>query len=352
MKNEERERVINIEEDSEVSRRARKNAFSRNCIILSLAIICGTVGYATITSNKKESTNDDAYNTTQEQLFEKTSTVEEIPSQVEDVQTQVEDVTSPISEEEYTVEYANNGREIDYSNVDAFFNSILNYRNTYGEFAECFQDKSDVINLINFIYLFDLRYEVESPINSQEEFDEIIRSYYSSCLKYNIKPDLSVLFDKNTTFGKLLAESEDLVYKLKDSKNNDYTDENNYYIWIENNFVNDETAISQSIKNSVLVDLEREIFGVYYNEGDMYAAAKNQKNDYYQVEQRDVYYYSTNDEATETEYDSYMCPNTVREVFGKFDTKNSDKWISNNGSYPYQKVDDAFTTILNKERAR
>ena len=47
-----------------------------------------------------------------------------------------------------------------------------------------------------------------------------------------------------------------------------------------------------------------------------------------------------------------MCPNTVREVFGKFDTKNSDKWISNNGSYPYQKVDDAFTTVLTKERAR
>ena len=35
----------------------------------------------------------------------------------------------------------------------------------------------------------------------------------------------------------------------------------------------------------------------------MYAAAKNQKNDYYQVDQREVYYYSTNDEATETKYD-------------------------------------------------
>ena len=346
--------VVESLDDEETSIKAKRAIMYITPAVLAGVIILGMSVYRNSISDNKIVSDESTIESTIEEYSELNQEIEEDTTEEIKAETLAVSETEDYNNEDNsnTQNDYSNEKEIDYSNVDSFYGQIEEYRNQYGKFAESFQDKSDVMNLVNFIYLFDPTYDVESPITSQVEFDGIISDYYSSCLEHNIKPNLSSLFDNSTLFGRLLSESEDLVYKLKDSKNNDYTDENNYYIWITNNFINGDTAISQSLKNSVLIDLEREIFGVYYKEGDMYAAAKNQKNDYYEAEQKDVYYYSTNKEADEVKYGYYMCPNTAREVFGKFDTKYTDNWIVNNGSYPYQKVDENFDLVLNRLRVR
>ena len=174
-------------------------------------------------------------------------------------QTIEEDITSTIDNTNTTAEFKFSDEELDYSNVDTFFNKIVEYRNQYGEFAESFQSKSDVINFVNFLNMFDETKNVESTINSQEMFDEIISDYYRSCVKYGVEPNLSSLIPEGTYMYQIMSEGERLAYNTKNFNNSkDYESANKYYIYILKNFLDSRTAVPQYNKYDPYIEWARE----------------------------------------------------------------------------------------------
>ena len=324
------------EEAEEVAERGRiaiKIGFTTTT--LALVILLGTFAYTSYVDKKYS----EEYS-------------QDLIASSDDEVTNEEDVTTS-TEETYNVTPTRIDREIDYSNVDSFYNEILAHRNKYGKFAEHFQTKSDVIDFVNFFYLFDERYEVESSITSQAQFFEIVQDYFKSCLEHDIKPSLSTLFDSRSLTGKKFAEYEPLLFDLKNGKGSDYTIPNNLYMWLEDNMVYRETAIMEVTENAPLIYSIRIGYDVYRNVGNMIAARSNQKNDYYKIEQRDVPYGYTYGDDVEVINHSFCCPDAVDNVVSITENVEETKWIqSYDGSLPFDKTNEAFDYILNNRRAR
>ena len=180
------------------------------------------------------------------------------------------------------------GEAIDYSKVDdnyeeiaeSFYNSILRYRNTYGNnFAEEITSKNDVVELLYFINQFKDT-NIKSTITSKETFESLVDSYYSSCAIYGIEPNMSILFNNYEYGQKKLSEAEKLAANLKNGQGTDYTIPNEYYRWYANNLLygDDKVLIEDSLKeNAPLIAILIEQFKNYRQVGNMLLARQNQK---------------------------------------------------------------------------
>ena len=176
------------------------------------------------------------------------------------------------------------GEAIDYSKVDdnyeeiaeSFYNSILRYRNTYGNnFAEEITSKNDVVELLYFINQFKDT-NIKSTITSKETFESLVDSYYSSCAIYGIEPNMSILFNNYEYGQKKLSEAEKLAANLKNGQGTDYTIPNEYYRWYANNLLygDDKVLIEDSLKeNAPLIAILIEQFKNYRQVGNMLLAS-------------------------------------------------------------------------------
>ena len=309
-------------EDSEYDEKKRKAKMGITTSALAVIILLGAYAYSSHVNkliNSETVSNGNVDNTdltvgiveTEEDnnIVEETTNDENI---IEDNNSSeiIEDVvTDSTSNSDYYFNY----KDIDYSNVDSFINEITEYRNKYGSFAESFQTREDVINFVNFFYLFDETRNAESSISSQAQFDEILSDYYKSCVIHDIKPNIGSLFSSDSTIS------------------------NQYYMCLEDNLVNTETAIPEIMKYSPLIDALREMYQQYREVGNMNAARRNQKNDYYKVEQRDVYYDHNYGEGVEVtmENHSFSCPDGIDNYVSKTENVEEKKWIiSDDGSVP------------------
>ncbi len=339
--------VIDSTINEETARKARKRIIAISTTTLAVVIMLGAIVYYDYL--KKAIAEDDfVYESNQDSITTIAVNDEEVQK------TNVE-----VSEDSNTVDTNSNynfgGKEVDYSNVESFFNKIVENRNKFGSFAESFQSEEDVRNLVNFFFLFDETYVVETTINSQAMFDEIISDYYKSCVAHDIQPELNTLFKADSLIAKKFKESEALVYNLKNGKGNDYTISNQYYMWLEDNLVNKETAIPEIMKYSPLIDAQREMYQQYKEVGNMNAARRNQKNDYYKVEQRDVYYDHNYGDGVQVnmENHSFSCPDGIDNYVSKTENVEEKKWIlSEDGSVPFENVNYYFNYVLNNGKVR
>ena len=351
--------VIDAAKEEEAARKARNSLIGLTTSALALMIVTGTILY----NNHVEKIVEEASayeNSVDNKITYKDNSTENSNSIVDEDINETEVTNNDIDQENY-VTTQNNGdfsfgdKEIDYSNVDSFFNEIVENRGKYGNFAESFQSKEDVINLINFFYLFDETYEVESSINSQELFDQMIKDYYSSCVKHDIEPKLNTLFKADSLMAKKFREMEALAYDLKNGSGTDYTISNNYYTWYGVNLVDKRTAIPENMKYAPYIRALRVSFEEYRYVGNMLNARKYQKNDSLPIEKTDVYYSHQYNDGTEVNeiHNSFSCPDGIDNFVSIPENIEETKWIlSDDGSLPFEKVDYYFDYILNKRRVR
>lgn len=259
-------------------------------------------------------------------------------------------------------------RDVDYSNVEAFYNHIIENRNKYGSFAESFQTQDDIKNFINFLYKFDQLYggaDTYSTIDSQEMYDRIIQDYYNSCVTHDVKGELNLLYSHNKLAQDKIAEAENLTYDLKNGKGNDYTIANRYYTFILENFIDGRTMVDINQNNAPFIDALREQYEYYrhsehlqqyLNTGNMLNARKYQKNDSLPVDSIHIYYADEAPEGVEvTEIEnSLTCPDWgVDNIFSKYEEDTETKlYIKRDNQGVYEKVDEAFTNVLNKGKVR
>ena len=340
----------NSQEAKETSNKLKKQLTFVGCAWLAAVII--------IVASQGKSCNKN-------QIIEKASienTVEnnevEIPEEVSEEEVIGEVITDPVdselgNEEETNISY----KEVDYTNVDTFYNHIVENRNNYGEFAESFQSEDDVKNLVNFIYQFDEMYaNNETSIDSQELFDEIIRDYYKSCVNHDIQGELHLLYKEGSLGYSKLKEAEELTYELKNGTGNDYTIANNYYTWLGKNLCDKRTAITQNMKNAPLIDLLREQYEEYRLVGNMLDARKYQKNDSLDIDPIEIYYsYQFPSDADVTAMNnSFSCPDWgIDNVVSKYEETTETRLVERiDNREIYNTVTESFETVLNKGKTR
>ena len=338
------QKVINEEEyDKFDSDEEMKKSICR--IGIGTALVLCALGYYYV-ANKSDKTNEEKISNDSE-IIEDTETV--IQPTIE------EDIASTIEATNTNATFDFSDEELDYTNVDIFFNQIVEYRNKYGEFAESFQSKEDVINFVNFLNMFDeTKKGIESSIDSQEMFDEIITDYYKSCVAHDVEPNLSCLIPDGTYMRSVMEEGEKLSYNLKNfNGSKDYASANDLYNYIVKNFLG--TAIPQSNKYFPYFEWAREQYEQYRNTGNMINARKYQKNHTLEADGIDLYYgYNGQDiidngGTYEIKENGLYCPDAVDNLFSKTENVEETKWISSyDGTVPFQKVNEGFEDILRK----
>ena len=350
MKDEDFIKVTDFEEDEKLASKANKNAiFLTTATILAIIIIFVSCGY---TKKAEEIIKANNMEISQEESIDNNNTV--VAATYASSLENQDEATQEFSQE--TSEYK--GKEIDYNNVSSFYSTIEENRNNFGEFAECFQSEEDVKNFINFIYSFDQLYslsDASSTISSQKQYDEIIRSYYDSCVKNNIDGNLASLFKEDSYINVKLSEAERLTNNLRNGKGNDYTIPNEYYTWLAINLWVGPNDIKENLKNAPLIDLLREQYESYRNVGNMIEARKYQKNDSLPIDKLDVYYsyqYEDGIEVSETQ-NSFSCPDGVDNVISKAENVEETKHVlTNDSTLPFSKIDEMFEYVLGNGKVK
>ena len=342
LEEEEKQKVVGYEVDMEIVRAGAK-------ILLCLASTIG-ITYFLLHTNWDKTVNN-IENNQDENIQEEVSEVVLPETVEEEVAAVIEETTNTTATFDFSDE------ELDYSNVDTFFNQIVEYRNKYGEFAESFQSKEDVINFVNFLNMFDeTKKGVESSIDSKEMFDEIITDYYKSCVAHDIEPNLSCLIPEGTYMRSVMEEGEKLSYNLKNfNGSKDYESANKLYTYIIDKYLDGRTAVPQSNKYVPYFEWAREQYEQYRNTGNMINARKYQKNHTLNVDGIDLYYgYNGQDiidngGTYEIKQNGLYCPDAVDNLFSKSENIEETKWISSyDGTVPFQKVNEGFEDILRK----
>ena len=178
-------KVVKSEENKEVAKKGNGAIIFTSACVLAAVII---VGSSLASTNKKEDNKKDNKVKNEFSISTDLSSNTDVMQKVE-----IDNTSNEVNEEVQDVNI-DNTREIDYSNVSTFYNHIVENRNKYGSFAESFQSEEDVKNFVNFLYKFNELYnnmDINSTIDSQEMYDKIIQDYYGSCVKHDIKGELS-----------------------------------------------------------------------------------------------------------------------------------------------------------------
>lgn len=344
------EKIIKVAKQEEFEELENDKELKKSAIRIGIGVLlllCATGYYykSTHTDKNKEENESSSIDNT---IVSEESNVTVLP-------TIEEEITSTIETTNTTAEFDFSDEELDYTNVETFFNQIVEYRNKYGEFAESFQSKEDVINFVNFLNMFDeTKKGIESSIDSQAMFDEIIDDYYKSCVAHDVEPNLSCLIPDGTYMRSVMEEGEKLSYNLKNfNGSKDYESANDLYNYIVKNFLG--TAIPQYNKYVVYIDWAREQYEQYRNTGNMINARKYQKNHTLEADGIDLYYgYNGQDiidngGTYEIKENGLYCPDAVDNLFSKSENIEETKWISSyDGTVPFQKVNEGFEDILRK----
>lgn len=177
---------------------------------------------------------------------------------------------------------SNPNYEINYSYVEEFYNNLLEYKTRYGnDFASSINTLDDAKSLYNFIIKFDDMYAYfngTTNITSIEEYENILNSFYNSCIKYDVKPFLSIMFKDKGYYYQLLSEAEGLVYNLKNSLNNDYSIANQYFAWLGTNLWYGKTSVITNKISAPYIYLLMVQYTDYKKCGNMSLAIKYGKN--------------------------------------------------------------------------
>ena len=171
---------------------------------------------------------------------------------------------------------------INYGNVQDFYDTLLQYKNRYGnDFAASINSFDDAKSLYTFVVKFDdmyAYYEGTTNITSIEEYENILNSFFSSCIKYDVKPFLSVMFKDKGYYYKLLSEAEELTYNLKNSLNNDYTIANEYFAWLGTNLWYGQTSLNTNKISAPYIYMLMVQYLNYKQCGNMKSAIRYGKN--------------------------------------------------------------------------
>lgn len=248
-------KVTNEEKNEKIATKAKDILGSKPLIAICAVIIAGNLAYPSISKlvTAKEDNKANPKPVSEETMVEATPTP-----------------TPEITPEPTAYAYT-----INYSNAESFYNEILNNRNTYGQdFASSFQSIDDVKSFITFVTKFDELYsydENQTNINSLEQFQEIIANYYSSCVKYNVTPNLSSILNNYPYGAQKVSETEQIAKTLINGSGNDFTIVNNYFKWYSDNLCNGQISTT-SIKNAPIVVILNEEYKQYRNQGNMASA--------------------------------------------------------------------------------
>jgi hypothetical protein len=165
--------------------------------------------------------------------------------------------------------------------TDGFYNQIANYREQYGDdFAKSFSNADDVNNFVEFLNYFnnDGWGTLPSNITSATDYENVIKDYYSSCIKYNVNPNLNLLFADTPFMQSKLSELESILVKVKATKgSNDYTLANEYFSCLANNLCIPDNIDYSNLENCPGGLTMCEIAEVYNHEGNLYQARENEK---------------------------------------------------------------------------
>ena len=332
-------KVINVENDKEVANEGLKAIAIVGIGALAAAIILGSAGlYIYLDKNNISKTTK--------------SNVEKTYDITTDIVNEPKSPAATEEEETFDINQTEVDNNVSYTNINKFYRYIVESRLTYGEFAESFQSEDDVKNFVNFIHKFDeLNYDVDSTIESKDEFDKIVADYYNSCLKHDIKGSLNILFEEYPTYKKMLEESENLAYDLKNGKGKDYTIANRYYTWMCQKLCDDRTSIDSTRKNAPLIEILRWQYEEYRNSGNMLNARKYQKNDSLPIDSVNIYYAEPNPEGIEVKetQNAYTCPDWgVDNVVSPTEEDTEVKLvIKQNGERLFKRVEENFDSVLN-----
>ena len=341
-------KVIEEEENNEVAKKGNGAIFFTSaCVLAAAIIVCSSLA----STNKREDNKKDNKVKNEISITTDLSNNNDVMQKVE-----IDNTSSEISEE---VQEDSIDREIDYSNASTFYNHIIDNRNKYGSFAESFQSEEDVKNFINFLYKFNELYsnmDITSTIDSQEMYDKVIQDYYGSCVKHDIKGELSQLYNSNKLAQAKIAEAETLAFDLKNGKGKDYTIANRYYTWFLVNLIDDRTKVDATTNNAPMIDALREQFEQYRYSGNMLEARKYQKNDSLPVESIHLYYADEPEsgvQITEVE-NSLTCPDWgVDNVISKYEEDTEKKlYIKRDGQGTFYRVDEQFEMVINKGKVK
>ena len=360
LRDEDIESVNNIEEDEHTADEARKSINPLPItIVIAIILLSSSLVYKYYNTKHNKLADNKKENKVEQQVIVDEETVDSVtPVEEQPIE------EAPI-EENITTEY-----EIDYSGVESFYNHILENRSQYASFAESFQSIDDVKNLVDFISMFNeiyLNSGVTSSINSQDEFDQIISDYYSSCVRYSVKPQMSLIYPQDSKAKTYLRESEELADNLKNGSGNDYTIANEYYTWLGVNLCDGRTNIGRNQLNAPLIETIRWQYEQYRNVGNMLNARKYQKNDSLPIPGIDVYYsesnyYNDNLYLEDSEYpvtysetqNSFTCPDWgIDNVVSPTEEVTETRLvIEEEGEKLFKQVDEAFYRVIKKGKTR
>lgn len=338
-------KVIDVEKDDKLSKDAKRSIAIVGISTLIAAILLGASALSINKTNNNyiENSNDEI--TKQKQYVIYSDIVEDInKKEIKKVDTSFNTNQTEISE------------NVTYSNINKFYNHIVENRIMYGQYAESFQSEDDVRYLVNYIHNFDEFHKNDSlntNIKSREEFDKIISDYYKSCVKNDVQGELNILFEEYPTYKTKLEESEKLAFNLKNGKGKDYSIANDYYTWFGKNLCDDRTNIDITVENAPLIEILRWQYEEYRNVGNMLNARKYQKNDSLPIESVNIYYADKAPEGVEVieEQNAYTCPDWgIDNVVSPTEEDTEKKLVKkeNNKDRLFKRVEESFNTINNR----
>jgi hypothetical protein len=256
-------KVDDIDESIEAEEKANQGKHSKFIFYTSLVGLTCFLIATEVSSNH--------YSKKQTAIAESTTIESSIPLK-ESIVTESTD-----SKENESLQTETTGLTIDYSNADQFYNDLV----SSGLNNECeFQTVNDVKEYINFLCCFDCNYtdiKIPEGINSREDFERITNSYYSACIKNNIKPELNLLFNNYNYMGNIISNVETKANNLKNAKSSDYIEANEYYSELASELTTTKGINSEKYANIPGIETIILISENYNHVGNAYQARKNEK---------------------------------------------------------------------------
>lgn len=244
--------------------KTKKTAFIAGAIIIAVAIGAGSC------AKGKGKTNKGAASST---ISMETLAPTEEPNSAESPE--VVATPSPTAEINSNISQDNN-----YDNAKKLYQDIMTIRNDHPDFANAITSEQDVINIVNWLNLFNTKFAIsDSDLKQIPNYDEVkamLKSYYTDCVKYGITPEINILCN-DADVKNAIKRSEDIASNM--TANKSYDDENAYYIELIKTWIIQQNEINLGDKKqetyAVVIDAQYE---VYRYDADMLNARKYQKN--------------------------------------------------------------------------
>lgn len=251
---------------------------------------------------------------------------EKLPNKNHDkspVKPEISNTAPPETATVYPTEEIITSQNVENSNditaiAQPFYEHLNTQKNRWGlDFTSKLNSIEDVENLILFIEKFNQFNKSENNntnITSLSEYQEIISNYYSSCAKYNVKPQLNLILVNDPYAQKLVEKSEILAQDLINGQGQDFSIANKYYEFFGEQLCGNK--IKFDIKqNAPIIVLLDEQYKQYRNQGNMKQARIKELPKDLNI---DI-------------YDQFSCPDTIDNLLlGEIDYSNNNRNIFDN----------------------